>query len=134
MVFIDFSKAFDSINHQSMLAILRAYSIPEKIVNAIMETYRNIKAKIRSPDGDTDYFVILAGVLQGDTLAPFLFVIVLDYAMRQAIEGKEEELGFTLFPRQSRRVPAKSITDLDFADDIVLLSNEIEQARSLLNR
>ena len=63
MIFIDFSKAFDSINHQSMFAILRAYSIPEKIVNAIMETYRNIKAKIRSPDGDTDYFEILAGVL-----------------------------------------------------------------------
>jgi hypothetical protein len=61
-------------------------------------------------------------------------VIVLDYAMRQAIEGKEEELGLTLHQRQSRRVPAKSITDLDFADDIVLLSNEIHQARTLVNR
>ena len=134
MVFIDFCKAFDSINHQAMFAILKAYGIPERIMNAIMEIYRNIKAKVKSPDGDTDYFEILAGVMQGDTLAPFLFVIVLDYAMRQAIEGKEEELGLTLHQRQSRRIPAKSITDLDFADDIVLLSNEINQARTLLNR
>ena len=70
--------------------------------------------------------------MQGDTLAPFLFVIVLDYAMRRAIQGKEEELGFTIHPRRGRRAGAKSICDLDFADDIVLLSNEIEQARKLL--
>ena len=54
--------------------------------------------------------------------------------MRQAIEGKEEELGLTLYPRKSSRVPAKAITDLDFADDIVLLSNNIDQAKRLLNR
>ena len=134
MVFIDFCKAFDSICHLAMFAILEAYGIPTKIVNAIKEVYKNIKAKVKSPDGDTDYFDILAGVLQGDTLAPYIFVIVLDYAMRQAIEGKEEELGLTLYPRKSSRVPAKSITDLDFADDIVLLSNNIEQAKRLLNR
>ena len=134
MVFIDFCKAFDSICHQAMFAILEAYGIPPKIVNAIKEVYRNVKAKVKSPDGDTDFFDILAGVLQGDTLAPCIFVIVLDYAMRQAIEGKEEELGLTLYPRQSRRIPAQSITDLDFADDIVLLSNNIEQAKRLLNR
>ena len=36
------------------------------------------------------------GVLQGDTLAPYLFIIVLDYVMRQATEGKEEDLCLTL--------------------------------------
>ena len=49
-----------------------------------------MKAKVKSPDGNTEYFDIIAGVLQGDTLAPYLFVIVLDYAMRQATEGKKE--------------------------------------------
>lgn len=68
--------------------------------------------------------------MQGDILAPLLFVIVLDYALSKAIDGKVEELGFSLQQR-SRRVPAKSICDLDFADDIFLLSNEIEQARRL---
>ena len=38
----------------------------------------------------------------------------------------------TIKQRQSRRIPPISITDLDFADDIALLSNEIEQARKLL--
>ena len=44
-----------------------------------MILYRNTKVKVRSPDGDTEYFDIVAGVLQGDTLAPYLFIICLDY-------------------------------------------------------
>lgn len=71
-------------------------------------------------------------MLQGDTLAPFLFIIVLDYALEQAIVGREEELGFTLTPRKSRHIPAVTVTDLDFADNIALVSNSVEQASSLL--
>ena len=75
----------------------------------------------------------MAGVLQGDTLTPFLFIIALDYALRCAINGHEEELGFTLSKRASRRVPAKMLTDLDFADDISLLSDTVEKACRLLS-
>ena len=95
--------------------------------------YNNLQAKVVTPDGETDFFEIKAGVMQGDTLAPFLFVIVLDYALRKAINGKEEEFGLTIDRRRSRRVPGKHICDLDFADDIVLLSNEISQAIQLLH-
>ena len=132
MVFVDFSKAFDSINHQTLFEILLAYCIPKRLVEAIKLSYNSLKAKIKSPDGETEYFDIHAGVMQGDTLAPYLFVITLDYAMRQAINGRENELGFTIQPRKSSRNPAVSLCDLDFADDIVLLSNEIEQARKLV--
>ncbi|KAJ8346398.1 hypothetical protein SKAU_G00277990 [Synaphobranchus kaupii] len=79
-------------------------------------------------------FDILAGVLQGDTLAPFLFIIVLDYALRQAIEGREKDLGFTITPRRSGRFPAIVLTDLDYADDISLISDRVEKAQELLTR
>jgi len=95
---------------------------------------KNTKAKVTSPDGDTELFEILAGVLQGDTLAPYLFIIVLDYALRMAIAGREEELGFHLVRRLSRRIGAVVVTDMDFADDIALLSNDIYQAQQLLQR
>ena len=42
------------------------------------------------------------GVLQGDTVAPYLFIIVLDYVSLEAIEGHEESLGITIKPRQGR--------------------------------
>ena len=49
--------------------------------------------KVHPPDGDTDYFSIVAGVLQGDTLAPYLFIICLDYILRTSID-KIKENGF----------------------------------------
>ena len=134
ITFIDFRKAFDTIHRGKMLKILRAYGIPEQLVNAIGQMYENTRAKVTSPDGETDLFELLAGVLQGDTLAPYLFVIVLDYALRIAIDGREEDLGFHLEKRKSRRVGPEVITDFDFADDIALLSEEIQQAQELLSR
>ena len=133
LTFIDFRKAFDTIHRGKLMEILRAYGVPEKIVSAIAATYSQTWAKVRTPDGDTESFEILAGVLQGDTLAPFLFIVALDYALRCAIDGREEELGFTLTKRASRRVPAKMVTDLDFADDISLLSDSVQKACSLLH-
>ena len=55
--------------------ILLTYGLPKETVTAIMMLYRNTKVKVHSLDGDTNYFDIVAGVLQGDTLAPYLFII-----------------------------------------------------------
>ena len=134
ITFIDFKKAFDTIHRGRMLQILKAYGVPDQLTNAIADIYKDTKAKVISPDGETEVFEILAGVLQGDTLAPYLFVIVLDYALREAIDGREEELGFHLTKRRSRRIGPTVLTDLDFADDIALLSEEMSQAQTLLNR
>ena len=82
LLFVDFTKAFDSIHRGRMEQILLAYGLPKETVAAITILYRNTKVKVRSPDGDTEYFDIVAGVLQGDTLAPYLFIIYLDYLLR----------------------------------------------------
>ena len=52
----------------------------------------------------------------------------MDYCLRNAIYGREEEPGFTTLPRQTRRIGLRMITDLDFCDDIGLISNTTEQA------
>ena len=88
--------------------------------------------KVRSPDGDTEYFDIVAGVLQGDTLAPYFFIICLDYVLRTLID-KIRENGFELTKKRSRRYPTKTITDADYTDDIALQSNTPNQAETLLH-
>ena len=88
--------------------------------------------QIRSPDGDTEYFDIVAGVLQGDTLAPYLFIICLDYVLRTSID-KIKENGFKLTKKRSRKYPAKTITNADYADDIAILANTPNQAETLLH-
>ena len=56
-----------------------------------MILYRNTKVKVHSPDGDTDYFDIVAGVLQGDTLAPYFFIICLDNVLRTSIDKNQRK-------------------------------------------
>ena len=55
-----------------MEQILFANSLPKETVAVIMILYKNTKVKVRTPDGDTDYFDIVIGVLQGDT---YLFIV-----------------------------------------------------------
>ena len=104
MLFIDFSKAFDSIHREKILKILLSYGIPTKTVKAISMLYQNTLSMVRSPDRDTDFFDISAGVLQGDTLAPYIFIICLYYILRWSID-ENVDLGFTLEPGKSKRYP-----------------------------
>ena len=67
LLFVDFSKAFDSLPGGKMEQILLAYGLPKETVAAIMMLYKNTKVKVRSSDRDTDYFKIVTGALQGDT-------------------------------------------------------------------
>ena len=71
-ILFDFSKAFTSIHRGKMEQIFLAYGLPKETVTAIIMLYKNTKVKDHSPDGDIDYFNIVTGVLQGDTLAPYL--------------------------------------------------------------
>ena len=106
--------------------------LPKETVAAITILYRNTKVKVRSPDGDREYFDIVAGILQGDTLAPYLFIICLDYMLGTSID-KIRENGFELTKKRSRRYPAKTITDVDYADNIAILANTPNQAKTLLH-
>ena len=70
---------------------------------------------------ETDYFDIVASVMQGDTLAPYLFIISLDYVLRTSID-KMKDSGLKLTKERSRIYPTQTITDADYADDIALLT------------
>ena len=131
ILFVNFTKAFDSIHRGKMEQILPAYGLPKETVAAIMMLYRNTKVKVYSPDGDTNYFNIVAGVLQGDTLAPYLFIICLDYMLRTSID-KIKENCFKLTKERSRRYPTQTIIDADYTDDIVLLANTSAKAENQL--
>ena len=131
LCFVDFKKAFDSINREVMFKILPLYGIPEQIISAIKALYINTNAKVLTPDGETEQFDILAGVLQGDTLAPFLFILVLDYVLRISLDSNNN-LGLLLSSRQGSRRPSQHLTDLDFADDLALIAESIKNAETLL--
>ena len=132
LLFVDFIKAFDSIHRGKMEQILLAYGLPKETVATITILYRNTKVKVRPPDEDTEFFEIVAGVLQGDTLAPYVFIICLDYVLRTSID-KIRENGFELTKKRTTRYPTKTMTDTNYADDIAILENTPNQAEILLH-
>ena len=102
-----------------------------------MMLYKNTQVKVRSPDGDTDVFDIIAGVQQRDTLAPYLFIICLVYVLRTLLDLMKEN-GFTLATADTAAsclCQSKAIftTDPDYADDITLLENTPTKAEFLLH-
>ena len=115
-----------------MEQILLAYGLPKETVAAITILYKNTKVKVHSPEGDMEYFDIVAGVLRGDTLIPYHFIICLDYVLRTSID-KIKENDFELTKKRSKRYPAKTITNADYADEIVILANTPNQAETLLH-
>ena len=114
-----------------MLKILVAYGIPSKIVNAIRLMYENTSALVVTPEGNTDILQVDTGVLQGDPLAPFLFIICLDYTLSTTIFPPD---GLTLERKGSRRVPPEKLAKLSVADDIALMEDTINKAESLLHK
>ena len=131
LLFVDFSKAFDSIHRGKMEQIFQAYGLPKDTGLTLTMLYKNMKVKVNSVDGDTDFFNIAPDVLQGDKLAPYMFIICQDYVLQTLIDLVKEN-GFTLKKVRNRQYPAQTITDADYADDITLLANTPTQAESLL--
>ena len=97
-----------------------------------MILYKNTKVKVCFPDRDADDFDFVSGMLQGDTLAPYLFIICLDYGLRTSIDIMKDN-GFKVAKERSRRYPAQTITGADYADDKAVLVNTPAQAETQLH-
>ena len=121
---------FWKLRWKSFIASARTFlvNISNKRPSGLMFTTQNTKVKVRSPDGDTGYFDVVTGMLQGDTLGPYLFIICLDYVLRTSIDLMKEKLA----KERSKSYPAQTITEADYADDIALLVNSPTQAESLI--
>ena len=84
--------------------------------------------KVHSPDGDAEYFDIVAGVLQGDTLAPYLFIICLYYVLRTSI-NKIKENSCELTKKKKQKVQLPTLT----TPMTPILANTPNQAKTLLH-
>ena len=111
--FEDFSKAFDSFDRKPLFKILSHYRIRCKITDAIAAMYTNSWSRVRLGNHLSKAFYITTGVLQGDALAPFLFIILVDYILRQT----DESHGLKTHAEN----PEENLPELHFAGDILLL-------------
>jgi hypothetical protein len=120
--FVDFQKAFDSINRKSLWRILRAYGIPKEIVELNKSFYNNFTCGV----GHSNiWFAVEIGVTQGFVMSALLFNLVIDWVMRKTTEDA---------PRGIRWNISSTLEDLDFADDLALLSHTHHHLQEKTNR
>jgi hypothetical protein len=129
-LFIDLSKAFDTIKHEHLWSRLNEIGISSKFISFIKHLYSNVNAKIRTPFGESEFFPFQIGVLQGASLSPKLFTLFLDEIVDILYQSNIPSL----------KRAAMDLHILLYADDIVLLANnavelqcKIELLRTFFN-
>ena len=120
--FIDYEKAFDSIHRDSLWQILRAYGIPQRIVNIIKCFYSNFTCCVGQGDLSCE---VKTGVRQGCVMSSVLFNIVIDWGLRRTVEDQRRGIRWTLFSTPE---------DLDVADDLALLSHTWQHIQEKTDR
>ncbi|VDO81719.1 unnamed protein product [Schistosoma margrebowiei] len=87
--FIDYEKAFDSVDRRTLWKLLRHYGVPEKIANIIRNSYDGLQCKVVHGGQLTDAFQVRTGVRQGCLLAPFHFLLVIDWIMKTSTSERQ---------------------------------------------
>ena len=121
--FIDYAKAFDSVDHNKLWKILKEMGIPDHLTCLLRNLYAGQEATMRTGHGTTDWFQIGKGVCQGCILSPHLFNLYVEYIMRNA--GLEET-------QAGIKIAGRNINNLRYADDTTVMAESEEELKSLL--
>lgn len=118
-LFIDLSKAYDSLIRGKIWQKMKKFGIPRKLINLVRITVENSKCKVRVDGEISEEFEVGTGVRQGDGLSPLLFNIALEDAL-QRVRGTN--IGVEV---------GSKVNILAFADDVVILAEDKEDMEEL---
>ena len=121
--FIDYTKAFDCVDHNKLWKILKEMGIPDHLICLLRNLYAGQEATVRTGHGTTNWFQIGKGVCQGCILSPCLFNFYAECIMRNA-ELEETQAGI--------KIARRNINSLRYADDTTLMAESEEELKSLL--
>ena len=107
--FIDYEKAFDSLDRNVLWDLMANYGIPSKIISLVKNTYEGTNCRILHKGGLTESFSIESGVRRGCHLLPFLFLLAVDWIMKETTTGSRNGIQWSL---------VEQLENLDFADDL----------------
>ena len=108
----------DSLDRQSLWKLRRRHGIPEKITSIIRNSYSGMTCRVVCGRQLTDAFRVKTGVREGCLLSPFLFLLAIDWVLQISTSQRGNAIQWT---------PCTHSDDLDFADDLALLSHTKRQ-------
>ena len=121
--FIDYAKAFDSVDHNKLWKFLKEMGIPDHLTCLLGNLYADQEATVRTGHGTTDWFQIRKRVRQGCILSPCLFNFYTEYIMRNA--GLDEA-------QAGIKIARRNINNLRYADNTTLMAESEEELKSIL--
>ena len=121
--FIDYSKAFDCVDHKNLWTILKEMGIADHLTCLLRNLYAGQEATVRTGHETTDWFQIGKGVRQGYILSPCLLNLYTEYIMRNP--GLEET-------QAGIKIAGRNINNLTYADDTTLSAESEEELKNLL--
>ena len=125
-VYIDYSNAFNTINQDKLLQILYDLGFPNVAVDAVKNIYHEAVTRIKISAGKTDAINVDRGVLQGDTLSPFLFNCFTEPLTRWLHVGGRG-YSFGCMAKADKKLQMKSRTaSCGYADDTTLLTDTVK--------
>ncbi len=122
LAFVDYEKAFDSVEHVGIMEAMDNQGVNKGYIELLANIYNNATSMIRL-DKDSVKFEVKRGVRQGDTISPKLFNAGLEQVFRRLD-----------WDTKGIMVNGERINHLRFADDIVLISNNVTDITEMLNQ
>ena len=120
--FIDYTKAFDCVDHSKLWKILQEMGMPDHLTCLLRNLYAGQEATVKTGHRTSDWFQIGKGVHQGCILSPSLFNLYAEYIMQNA--GLDEaQVGI--------KIARRNINNLRYVDDTIFMA-EREELKILL--
>ena len=140
--FIGLKKAYDSVHRDSLWQILQhSYHLPLKLLSIISELHLDSTANVQAYSKISNTFPITSGVCQDCVLAPTLFNFGFDVAIHMALEEHRlQNRGVRMaYLHDAELVGDRKIlkldtliTDLEYADDMALLADNLSDLTTML--
>ena len=134
---IDFSKAFDSIDHETLWRFLEAYGLHGRILDALKASYADVRVRVKLGGKLGPEFSVGRGVKQGCPLSVTLFGLFIE-VFAHYIDAHDTDCHMRLPDRwrvlrdQSASLRDSELTNLLFVDDASLVATGHERAQCLL--
>ena len=126
--YVDFTKAYDSVNRWLLWKALRLYGVHSKIIALLEDLHDGTHAAVRLGGQVGHRFRVVAGVRQGCVIAPTLFNVMIDLVVRKALSRMPDDCGITFWMHGSDAADiCERIVLLMYADDVVLMSSSLDQ-------
>ena len=97
----------------SLWKIMESYGIPRKIIHIVQMLYKDSECAVLDGE-ESEWFKVKTGVKQGDVMSGFIFLMIVDWIMRNTTAGNKTGIRWNF---------TSKLEDLDFADDTALMSS-----------